>query len=61
MTYLESYQQCKTLEELKQKVSKDILVAKWLNLDRIIPINDAAIQVCKGRNWYDKTVAGDFK
>lgn len=58
MTYLEAYQQCKTFEELKERVRKDISVAKWLNQDRIKPINDAAIQVCKERGWYDREVKG---
>ena len=59
MTYLESYQQCKTFEELKEEVRKDISTARWLNSDRIRPINDAATQVCKERNWYDREVASD--
>jgi len=35
MTYYEAYMKCETLEELEEMVKNDLLVAKFINTDRI--------------------------
>ncbi len=51
MTYLESYRQCKTVEEIKQKAVQDTKVAIFIgnNLDRIKAIEDAMNQAIAER------------
>ena len=51
MTYLESYQQCKTKEELIEKVNKDAHFAIIVNHDRIPYIEKAMTSVADERGW----------
>jgi hypothetical protein len=47
MTYEESYMKCETLNQLKEELKKDIVIASIMNTDRLKPINDAGIKVAK--------------
>jgi len=51
MTYLESYEQCKTKEELIKKIKKDVHYAMFFNPDRITPIEKAMNIVAEKRGW----------
>lgn len=59
MTYLESYQKCKTKEELAEKVKGDAVIAMLINPARIKPIEDALNKVADERGWeMDESVTG---
>lgn len=45
MTYEESYRKCKTLDELRKEVVRDLAIAKMINDDRIPVIKKAAEKV----------------
>lgn len=45
MTYLESYNSVKTIEQLAEEVKLDLLVAKFWNEDRVAIINNASLEI----------------
>lgn len=45
MTYKESYEKCKTLDELKREVESDIATAYMINPDRLEVIKKTAEEV----------------
>ena len=47
MTYKEKYMKCKTLNELKEVVKKDIVFASVINPDRVNVIKQIAESVCE--------------
>ena len=52
MTYKDSYEKCKTVEELKNEVIKDVEVALFIgSLDRVKVIEIAANEVMQSRGW----------
>lgn len=53
MTYKDSYEKCKTVEELKKEVIKDVEVALFIigSLDRVKVIEIAASEVMQSRGW----------
>lgn len=55
LTYKECYMNCKTKEELKEMINKDIKVAVYLNTDRITMIEKAFNEVVAERPELDFT------
>lgn len=53
MTYEESYRKCKTLNELRNEVVNDLVIAKMINDDRIPVIKEAAEKVANEK--FNKT------
>ena len=52
MTYKDSYEKCKTVEDLKKEVIKDVEVALFIgSLDRVKVIEIAASEVMQSRGW----------
>ena len=45
MTYKESYEKCKTLQELEDEVQRDIIMAGIINPDRVKIIKQTAEEV----------------
>lgn len=52
MTYLESYKQCNTADELISVVRRDAMIAMMINPDRIKPIEKAMNEVINERGWH---------
>lgn len=50
-TYRQAYQECNSKEELDKMVKHDILVAKWINEDRLPLIEKSYIEVCKEKGY----------
>jgi hypothetical protein len=54
MTYKESYQKCKSIEELRQEVVKDIAYAQMINPDRMKDIVSACEEVANEKFGEEK-------
>ena len=54
MTYKESYQNCESLEDLRQEVVSDIVYAKMVNPDRIRHIVSACEEVANEKFGEEK-------
>lgn len=59
MTYKQAYENCKTVEELRVEVGKDIRTAMWMNPDRIDVIIRVADEVSKLKGW-ELSVEGSY-
>ena len=56
MTYKESYEKCKTLEELRTEVASDIATSYMINPDRLEVIKKTAEEVANRK--FKKSVLG---
>lgn len=56
MTYLESYLNSKTPKEFKEKLEKDIRIARFINTDRLQAIENAINKAVESRPEFGSVI-----